>query len=642
MSGGIFTMMRWLVVALLCVISVSPRVASAARRSDLSPSAAKPPSSRAVNAAAIPSSPAVNAAAIPSSPRAASAATPSSPHVVGVAIASSLSPRAAGGEGRGEGGGAGSERAGAPGSRPASSDVVALQALKHLADEDVLAARDLLRPLEPFEQGEPAVKLAGGVLRFFEQRYPEAVALIEASGAGNAGGYLGLAKAAQGVTKNHARADGEHFVVSIPKGKDEVLVPYLVDTLERQRAALTKALGDPPPRKLTIELVNDVKELAALTTLKEAEIRTSGTVAVAKFGKLMLLSPKALAKGYDWLDTAAHEYTHHVVTFRSRNHAPIWLQEGLAKWFETHWRGAVDPVSPFSAALVRDAVAKNQLVTFKEMHPSLAKLPSQERAALAYAQVVMAIELLVGRAGPSSLAQLVDRVGRGEEVEKAVAATLGQTFGGFLQEWKRYMGGRALPRGGEHELKRLRFKDDPKQAGAWVEWQEIPDETARGHARLGEIFRERGRWAAARVEYGKAYARIGGRVPILSNQYALAARMSGAKDEAERVLGEALAWNPDYPALNVQLARLRLDAQDWGRARDLYLAANRQDPFDPEIHAGLAKAFEALGDPGAASRETRFAKLLLGRDAGAPAERAPAAPASAPAGHGARTPENHP
>ncbi len=37
----------------------------------------------------------------------------------------------------------------------------------------------------------------------------------------------------------------------------------------------------------------------------------------------------------------------------------------------------------------------------------------------------------------------------------------------------------------------------------------------------------------------------------------------------------------------------------------------RQDPFDPEIHAGLARALEALGDRGGASREERFARILL-------------------------------
>ena len=44
--------------------------------------------------------------------------------------------------------------------------------------------------------------------------------------------------------------------------------------------------------------------------------------------------------------------------------------------------------------------------------------------------------------------------------------------------------------------------------------------------------------------------------------------------------------------------------------RDHLLLANRQDPFDPEIHAGLSKALAALGDPGGASREERFARIL--------------------------------
>jgi tetratricopeptide (TPR) repeat protein len=488
----------------------------------------------------------------------------------------------------------------------------AVKALRALAEEDVARARELLARHEPFEARKDVVTLAGGVLRFFEQRYDEAVALIEASGAGDAGGYLPLARAAQAITKDHVRFESEHFVVSHPRGKDEVLVPYLVEALERQRGALQAAFGEPLPGRLGVEIVSDVKELAKVSTLSEAEVRTSGTVAVAKFGKLMLLSPKALLKGYDWLDTAAHEYTHTVVTARTGNRAPIWLQEGLAKWFESHWRGAVDPLTPFSAALVKDAVAKGNLVTFKEMHPSLAKLPSQERAALAYAQVVLAVEYLVKQRGARVLATVVERVGTGKSAEESVAEALGVPFDRFAKDWKRYMAERPLPRGGEHELRKLRFRDDAKSGGTWSEWQEIPDEQARGFARLGEIYRSRGRWTAARLEYGKAFAKIGPRIPILSGQYALAAAMSGQKSEAERVLAEALAWNPDYPLLNLQLARLLAERSELTRARDHLLAANRQDPFDPEIHAGLAKVLEGLGDAGGASREARFAQVLSG------------------------------
>jgi Flp pilus assembly protein TadD len=497
---------------------------------------------------------------------------------------------------------------------PLKPAAVAVQALNALNDEDVPRARRLLAPLEPFEKGEAPVQFAGGVLRFHEQRYADAVALIEASGAGGSGGYLALAKGALEVTRDHARFDGEHFVVSYPKGKDEVLVPYLVDALEKQRAVLTAALGPVPPGKVIVELVSDVKELATLSTLTEAEVRTSGTVAVSKFSKLMMLSPKALLKGYDWLDTACHEYVHYVVTDRTRNRAPIWLQEGLAKWFETAWRDGHDAVTPFSAALVRDAIARKQLVTFEEMHPSLAKLPTQERAALAYAQVVMAMEYVVKQKGPTVLSRITGLLGEGRGVEDAVSAAVGVPFRRFLQDWNRYMAARPLPRGGDHALKKLRFKDDPSQGGSYAEWAELPDEDSRGFARLGEIFRSRGRWSAARVEYGKAYSKVGARIPILSGQYALAAVMSGQKAEAEKVLTEALDWNPDYPALNVQLARLLSDRGKPREARDHLLAANRQDPFDPEIHAGLAKVLETLGDPGGASREAGFARILTGKD----------------------------
>ncbi len=493
---------------------------------------------------------------------------------------------------------------------PASND--ALRIYRLLAAEDVDGARAALATLRDRRPDDPATRLAEGMLGFYEQRYDEAVMLLESVAPRDPSGYLALARGAREVTKSHVRSESEHFVVSHPPGKDEVLVPYLVDTLERQRGALEKALGYAPPGKLAVEIVNDVKELARLTTLTEAEIRTSGTVAICKFNKLMLLSPKALLKGYDWQDTAAHEYTHLVLTRKSHNEAPVWLQEGLAKWFEEAWRGGKEPLSPFGAALVRDAAQKNDLVTFDEMHPSLAKLPSQERAALAYSEVVLAVEQMVEQAGsPSVLGRILDLLASGRATKDAVAEALGVPFDRFLEDWRRHMVARPLPKGGEHELKRLRFKDDPKHGGTWSEWAEISDQQARGFARLGEIMRERGRFGAAKIEYGKAIGRVGARFPILSDQFALASMAAGQEEDAEKALADAIGWNPQYAALHVHLARLLVGRQDFAGARDHLLLANREDPFDPEIHAGLSKALAALGDHGGASREERFARILL-------------------------------
>jgi uncharacterized protein HemY len=247
----------------------------------------------------------------------------------------------------------------------------------------------------------------------------------------------------------------------------------------------------------------------------------------------------------------------------------------------------------------------------------MAKLPSQEAASLAFAEVMVAVEYLQKKGGRPLLSRILDRVAGGMPAEKAVAEGLGVSFDAFVVDWKRYMAARPLPAGGDTELRRLRFEDDPKQGhGAHAEWAEIPDERARGFARLGEIMRERGRWGAARVEYGKAMRRVGPRYPVLTSKFALAAMNSGHDAEAEAALAEAARTHPHYAALHVNLGRLKLKRQDWKGARDAFLLANRVDPFDPEIHAGLALAAEGTGDAEAASRERRFMQILSGRPAG--------------------------
>ena len=495
------------------------------------------------------------------------------------------------------------------------AEVAALRrAVAALDAEDVAAARAIVEPLLAARPDDRGVQTVAGIERFYEQRYAEAVDLLRKGGLPTgAVDYLALAQASLDVTRDHVLAEGEHFVVSYPRGKDEVLVPYVLDALERQRRALETDLGWAAPGKVRIEILDDTQELARVSTLSEEEIKTSGTIALCKFGKLMMVSPKALVKGYDWLDTAAHEYTHFVLTARTHDNAPVWLQEGIAKYSESRWRGEGGETTAWSAVHLREAVKRNRLVTFEQMYPSLAKLPSQEAAALAFAEVEAAVAYLESKGGQPLMNRILDAVARGTPAEKAVAQGLGVSFDAFLADWKRFILARPLPPGGEAMAERLRFKGDARHGGTHSEWSEIPDERARSFARLGEIMRERGRWAAARIEYGKAVARVGKGIPVLSDKFALAAMMSGHDGEAESALTEALRRYPQYAALNLHLARLQVKRKAWPEARRRLLLANAVDPFDPEIHAGLATVYEATGDAALAEREKKFTHLLAGR-----------------------------
>jgi tetratricopeptide (TPR) repeat protein len=490
------------------------------------------------------------------------------------------------------------------------------QALSAIGREDIPGAQALLEPLLVSAPHDGAVDLLAGILRFHQQRYGEALELLERgkpAGPELAGQFLELARKARDVTQGYGRAEGEHFTISYPKGKDEILAPYLLETLEAQRAALEKDLGYAPPDRVAVEILESSRALAQLSTLTEEEIKTTGTIAICKFNKLMVISPKALLTGYGWLDTAAHEYVHFVITRRTRDNTPIWLHEGLARYEETRWRGrGGEAFSPYAAALLKDAARRDRLITFAEMHPSMAKLPSQEAAALAFSEVVVAVEYLVKKGGTPLLNRLLDLVRDGRSAEDAVAQALGQPFPAFLADWKRYLVARPLPDGGETELRRLRFKGDPDRGDAGSQWSELSDERARGYARLGEIFRQRGRWEAARVEYAKAVKRVGLRSAPLADHYATVAMMAGRDQDALAVLAEAASRHSDYAALNVHLGRLHLKEQKWSAAVEAMLGANRIDPFDPEIHAGLAQAYQALGKGDLASRERRFAEILSG------------------------------
>jgi hypothetical protein len=121
------------------------------------------------------------------------------------------------------------------------------------------------------------------------------------------------------------------IVLRLQDDADRVLAPFIFDVAARSRDALARDLGKDLPRPLRIDLVRDLFSLSAVSGLPLKAAETTGTLAVARWGRVIMLSPRATPQGYPWQDTLAHELTHLVVTRATRDHAPLWLQEGVAK-----------------------------------------------------------------------------------------------------------------------------------------------------------------------------------------------------------------------------------------------------------------------------------------------------------------------
>ena len=113
--------------------------------------------------------------------------------------------------------------------------------------------------------------------------------------------------AAPGVDRDEARG----IEVRWQDEHDRALAPLIFDTVATARDALTRDLGVDWPLPTRIVVVRDLLSLSAMTGLPYKSAQTTGTVAVAKWGRVTLLSPRASHHGYAWRDT-----------HRPRAHAP--------------------------------------------------------------------------------------------------------------------------------------------------------------------------------------------------------------------------------------------------------------------------------------------------------------------------------
>ena len=223
---------------------------------------------------------------------------------------------------------------------------------------------------------------------------------------------------------------------------DRALAPFLFEVAAQARDTVSKEIGIDLPRPLRIDLVRDLFSLSAVSGLPLKAAETTGTLAVARWGRVIMLSPRAPAQGYPWQDTLAHEITHLLVTRATRDFAPLWMQEGLAKRFEVRWR----PVRPFDHPDWADVGARNaaldgRSVGIDKLGPSIAMLPTPEAAGTAFAEVTSFMHFFIVQNGEPALRLLFADL-RGNGAEGPDAALLSVTGYGLAEwnaRWQRFL-----------------------------------------------------------------------------------------------------------------------------------------------------------------------------------------------------------
>src|SRR5262249_4630683 len=143
-------------------------------------------------------------------------------------------------------------------------------------------------------------------LGIFEGDYDGAAALLGRSDLSSTEEGAELGTIALGCARGMAatvevRADERGVVIRLQDDDDRARVPMLTDVAVKVRETLIKDLGVELKKPLRVDLVRDQFTLAAMTGLPEEAAKTTGTVAVAKWGRVTMISPRATSRGYPWL-----------------------------------------------------------------------------------------------------------------------------------------------------------------------------------------------------------------------------------------------------------------------------------------------------------------------------------------------------
>lgn len=436
------------------------------------------------------------------------------------------------------------------------------------------------------DPNSPAVVLAKARLALHEEDCDLAAALLARAEIGQQEEGRLIADVGRGCARVTAativdKDDTNGIVIRYQDDGDRALTPLLVETVLAARKSLTRDLGVEWKRPTRITVVRDLLSLSAMTGLPYKAAQTTGTVAVAKWGRVTLLSPRASHHGYPFRDTLTHELTHLAISMQTRDRAPLWLHEGVARREEVRWRepGPFDERPSAESIVLRGIELKLDLALDK-LGPSIAMLPSADAAMVAFAEVNSFIKFFVETSPPDALAKLLVALRTAKTPDDALREISGETLAQWDVRWRAQLGKRS-----KEPLSPM-FGLGAAPAG-------LGD--SRERSRLAELLIGRRHPGEALIELEKIPAEMLAD-PSLRYLRARALEGDGKVKEAEALVEDPKQWLAGYGPCWAIRGRLAEARGDQAVAGPSFAEAIAHDPF------GMESACRVVpGDPPAAA-----------------------------------------
>jgi len=212
------------------------------------------------------------------------------------------------------------------------------------------------------------------------------------------------------ASRSYDLSSSAHFNLRYDGSVDLDLARAMLDHLEQQYWTVTDLLRHTPSQPISVQLLTREQFRDVTQAPDWAGGIYDGKIRLP-LGGLSRLTPDAKR-------VLVHELTHAVIHSKSRGAAPRWLHEGVAQMAEGR------KVLPSETA----AIAKE-----------LEGLPPERLADLpfSYPRSLSLVQYLAGRSGFDSLVEVLDRIGRGADPERALREVYGQGYAALAQAWTR-------------------------------------------------------------------------------------------------------------------------------------------------------------------------------------------------------------
>lgn len=445
------------------------------------------------------------------------------------------------------------------------------------------------------DPNSPLVVLAKARLAVYEEDCDLAVALVGRNEnllprRGDDSGEEGrvIADVARGCARVTAatvveKDEANGIVLRFHDEDDKPLAPLLVETVVKARAALAKDLGVEWKKPTRITVVRDLLSLSAMTGLPYKAAQTTGTVAVAKWGRVTILSPRASKHGYPWRDTLAHELMHLAISMQSHERAPLWLHEGVARREEQRWRepGPFDD-KPSPEAIVLRGMELKIDYPLDKLGPSIAMLPSADAAMVAFAEVTSFIKFFVESSPPDALAKLLVALRTAKSADEALKHVSNETLPQWDVKWRANLA--------KHPKEPLSpmfgLGGNPPGLG-----------DSRERSRLAELLLGRGFGAQALAELDKIPEAMFVD-PSLRYSKARALEASGDPKAAEALIEDPKIWIASFGPCWAMRARLAGRSGGRPAADPSANEAIAHDPFGIEAACGTVEPKDPLAQGG--------------------------------------------